>query len=249
MEQDATPPDADTEGPRRRKLTRVRVIGLAIVAVTVPSVIATDSYKIPAGSMAPTLEVGDHIVTNALAYGLRLPFGDFTIAASGPARGEVVVFRYPLDESEDFIKRVIALPGDELRMEGNELFLRREGETEFEALAREPTGEPCRSNGGETVPRCEVFRESLDGRTYLVRYMRRIDELEDFEPSVRTFEVPADHFFVLGDNRSQSHDSPQWLVELPDGSYESRPFVPFANLKGRAARIWLPPARFWTEIR
>src|SRR5690606_25173478 len=114
--------------------------------------------------------------------------------------------RYPIDEREDFIKRVIGLPGDTIRVDGQKVAIRRAGESDFETLKHEKIAEPCRDESGtRTVPRCELFEETLDGRTHVVRYMTG----EGLAATRRhgEWQVPEGHLLVMGDNRNQSHDS------------------------------------------
>jgi|UniRef100_A0A7C3LX09 signal peptidase I len=96
----------------------------AIVVALLLKTFIIQAFRIPSGSMIPTLDVGDQILVAKLAYGIRDPFGDhYWIHFSGPRRGDVVVFRYPKDESKDFIKRVIGLPGDHIQVRGKKVFV------------------------------------------------------------------------------------------------------------------------------
>ncbi len=177
-----------------------------------------EPFKIPSGSMIPTLLIGDFIVVNKYAYGLRLPVLNKKIWEIGePGRGDVAVFRYPVDTSVNFIKRVIGLPGDTVTYRNKELFVNGERvEMEVEGAF---TGADVKCS----TPDRSVFKvqESLDGVEH--------DILIHDSARGRNgqWEVPQGHYFVMGDNRDRSNDSREWG------------FVPEKNLVGRAVGIWL----------
>jgi signal peptidase I len=145
-----------------------------------------DQYRVPSGSMLPTIQLGDHVFVNKLAYDFRVPFTDVKVLRTGePARGDIMVFISPEDQKTNLIKRVIGLPGDHLLIKGNKVFVNGK------ALA-EPyvPSEPDQHSG-----------EVLD------------------------FIVPADRYFMMGDNRNISWDSRYWG------------FVPRENITGRALEV------------
>jgi signal peptidase I len=151
---------------------------------------AVEAFKIPSGSMIPTLLVGDHIFVNKFIYGLRLPFTKIKLLnLETPKRGEAIVFIYPLDESKDFIKRVVGLPGDKIRLDGNEIYINGA------KLERKELGV---ENGFEEET------ENLGGRNHLVQYLDRTAF------GKREITVPPDHLFMMGDNRDNSSDSREW---------------------------------------
>jgi len=171
-----------------------------------------EPFRIPSGSMIPTLEIGDFILVNKFTYGLRLPILNTKIVSfSEPERGDVAVFRYPVDERVDYIKRVIGLPGDEVSYNNKRLYINGE-QIQVKEMAR------------LLVANNEVieYQESLGDIHHKMRttsgYNQRNGE---------TFIVPAGHYFVMGDNRDNSSDSRVWG------------FVPEANLVGKAFVIWM----------
>ncbi len=176
-----------------------------------------EPFKIPSGSMMPTLRSGDHIFVNKFAYGIQIPFTTTVVGEfiGSPQRGDVIVFRYPVDESEDFIKRVIGLPGDTVRVEGNKVSIKRPGDAEFEELQRTKLAEKCLDEAGVAqVPHCELFEETIDGRTHVVRYMSSPDPRLGGQRRFGEWKVPDGHFLVMGDNRNQSHDSLAWTRQV-----------------------------------
>ncbi len=201
-----------------------------------------EAFKIPSGSMIPTLSVGDHIFVNKFAYGLRIPFTKIKAVKSGEVkRGDVVVFIYPVDESKDFIKRVVGLPGDRIRMEGEEVWVNGERLPRLPLEVSERPGDKrrltVRDGKLRTIPSSpgwrdfDYFEESLSGKEHVVQYEKNI-ERQTYE-----VEVPEGHFFVIGDNRDNSADSREWG------------FVPEENVKGRAMFVWLSIDRDHGGIR
>ena len=177
-----------------------------------------EPFKIPSGSMIPTLQVGDFIVVNKFTYGLRLPVLNRKIVSyHEPQRGDVVVFRYPVDPGINFIKRVIGLPGDTITYRDKRLFINGE-QVEVNA------GAPYRSSEVKcSTPRADAvrFREDLGSK--------RHDILLHGDAGGRDgrWVVPEGHYFMMGDNRDRSNDSREWG------------FVPEQNLVGKAVGIWL----------
>lgn len=197
------------KGALRETLENVSVA--ILVALALRSCVY-EPFKIPSGSMMPTLRAGDHIFVNKFVYGIQIPFTNTVVGESlgEIERGDVVVFRYPIDENEDFIKRVIGLPGDTIKVEGDVVSIRRAGEAEFEALVHRRLDEPCHDeSGAKIVSGCALFEEDLDGRTHVVRYMTGDPRL-GVQKRYGEWNVPAGHLLVMGDNRDQSHDSLAW---------------------------------------
>ncbi|WP_295886401.1 signal peptidase I [uncultured Thiohalocapsa sp.] len=195
-----------------------------ILAVLLLRSFLVEPFRIPSGSMMPTLLVGDFILVNKFAYGLRWPVLNSKFLALGePERGDVVVFRFPRDESIDYIKRVVGVPGDQVYYRNKRLYV---------------NGEPA-----EQVPLPPYVGEgSGQGHTGALRAVENLDGMEhkilinprarDLPPGCTVLAdgpvtVPEDAYFVMGDNRDNSNDSRCWG------------FVPEGNLVGKAFAIWM----------
>ncbi|ETI58358.1 signal peptidase I [Marinomonas profundimaris] len=179
-----------------------------------------EPFQIPSGSMLPTLKIGDFILVNKFDYGLRLPVLNTTIIpTTEPKRGDVVVFKYPLDPSLNYIKRLVGLPGDKVSYHNKELTVNGE-QVSKEFLAKLPIS---LNPNQEPV---ELFNENLNGVQHDIYNSFR------FTPHEGDWVVPKGHYFVMGDNRDNSADSRFWG------------FVPDENMKGRAFYVWL----HWDEF-
>jgi len=213
----------------------------ALIAFTIRAFVF-EAFKIPSGSMIPTLSIGDHIFVNKFAYGLRIPFTKIHFwEREGPKRGEVVVFIYPVDDSKDFIKRVVGVPGDKIRLDGTDVFVNGEKFT-HRPLTVEPDPTDKRKlivqNGiKKKIPFVrgwddfEFYEEITNGHPHVVQY-EKFGSREPLE-----FTVPEGQYFMMGDNRDNSADSREWG------------FVPFDNIKGRAMFVWLSLDRDQGGIR
>ena len=217
---------------------------------------AFEPFRIPSGSMIPTLQVGDYIYVNKFVYGLRIPFTQnppkHFIRWSIPSRGDVVVFIEPIHNTEDWIKRVIGLPGDTIRFRNRQVSIRKKGSDEWLDIERQKLDEECsymdkneklREDWHPGKP-CELYEESFGGKTWQVIYDLAPRDLPQDFPS--EWEVPGHCVFVMGDNRDNSEDS---RFMMKNG--EHAPCVPLENIKGRAEFIWLSPGpdgQRWNRI-
>jgi signal peptidase I len=183
-----------------------------------------EPFKIPSGSMMPTLLVGDFILVNKFTYGLRLPvLGTKIVAIGEPQRGDVFVFRYPNPEHDprkdgvDYIKRVIGLPGDEIAYRNKTLYVNGQ------QIAQSTLG-PFVGSGmeGRKMAGAEVHLEMLPGAEHQLLASNLL--LPGREGSWR---VPAGQYFAMGDNRDNSEDSRYWG------------YVPEQNIVGKAFAIWM----------
>lgn len=197
-----------------------------------------EPFRIPSSSMMPTLLIGDFIAVNKFSYGLKLPVLDYEFLDLGePERGDVVVFRYPgyscrdVEErsgapceyawkpvpAQDYIKRVIGLPGDRIAYRGKRIYLNGE------AVAVTSEGRYVGVGSGRSSTGHEVFTEQLGEAKHLLLVDPRIFSTR----GESEWAVPEGHYFVMGDNRDNSEDSRFWG------------FVPEQNLVGKASLIWM----------
>ncbi len=177
-----------------------------------------EPFRIPSGSMMPTLLVGDFILVNKFAYGLRLPVIHTKILdTSKPQRGEVFVFRYPENPQVDYIKRVIGVPGDHIAYRNKVLYIN--GQQARQSYLGTYVGE----GGGQSMTGARRLQEDLLGTEHDILVMPGRNVFGgDFE-----FVVPEGQYFAMGDNRDNSRDSRAWGT------------VPEKNLVGKAFLIWM----------
>ncbi len=228
---------------KKKKALREYVEAL-VTAVLLAFVIRSfivEPFKIPSKSMVPTLLVGDHIFVSKFTYGLRVPWTKKWIFKLGdPKRGDVIVFIYPGDESLDFIKRVIGVPGDHIVVHEGHFFVNGKELPEEEIMIKgvnplDPRQlEVASTDSGDlpaylkTVPffkgyeSFKIEMEQLDDKKFFIQRSRFMPATEETD-----LVVPPGNFFVMGDNRDQSADSRIWGL------------VPRENLKGKALFIWL----------
>lgn len=175
-----------------------------------------EPFRIPSGSMMPTLLIGDFILVNKFTYGIRLPVVNTKVVQLGePQRGDIVVFRFPKDPSIDYIKRVIGLPGDRVAYFNKKLYINGKPVEQVSLGRYQGLGEGINMTGAEHLS------ENLLGVEHSILVAPGMPTIED------VFVVPEGHYFVMGDNRDNSNDSRYWGV------------VPEANLVGKAFFIWM----------
>jgi signal peptidase I len=202
-----------------------------IVIVFVLRSFLVEPFKIPSGSMIPTLLVGDFILVNKYTYGIRLPvINKKVIELESPQRGDVVVFRYPVDPSLDYIKRVVGLPGDRIEYRNKQLTINGElqpARRVDDYLNKEKLYYSPRYV--ETLGSVEHETLVEDDALPFVAQVFQFPYRDKCHYNSEGFacEVPAGHYFMMGDNRDNSQDSRVWG------------FVPDENLVGKAFFIWL----------
>lgn len=170
-----------------------------------------EPFQIPSGSMLPTLKIGDFILVNKFTYGIRLPvIGTKVVSLNDPQRGDVLVFKFPGDESTNYIKRVVGTPGDRIRYVQKQLYINGELVPQ-QLIASLPPGNP----------QLQLLEEVLgDVKHQIYRH---------YDPASpgKEWVVPEGHYFVMGDNRDRSNDSRFWG------------FVPDELVVGKAQLVWM----------
>ncbi len=188
---------------------------IVLIVLLLRSFIA-EPFRIPSGSMMPTLLVGDFILVNKFTFGIRLPvINKKIIELSKPNRGDIVVFRYPKDPTVDYIKRIVGLPGDKVvysnkKLTINDLPVQQTSLGSYQGLGQ-----------GEEMSGAEDLLENLTGVEHRIL-------IRNGTPTVEfVYVVPEGNYFAMGDNRDNSNDSRYWGP------------VPEANLVGKAFFIWM----------
>lgn len=191
-----------------------------------------EPFRIPSGSMKPTLVEGDFILVNKYTYGIRLPVINKKIFdINTPERGDVVVFRFPHNPSQDYIKRLVGLPGDRIAYDGKTIYI--------QPACPSVTVTPCPE--AYAVPRqleaaggfittglpADVYTEKLGEREHKMLIIDGAYPMQRYWGDRAEWVVPEGHYFMMGDNRDQSSDSRFWG------------FVPEDHLKGEAVAVWL----------
>jgi signal peptidase I len=205
-----------------------------ILLVFVLRSFVVEPFKIPSGSMIPTLLVGDFILVNKFDYGIRSPISDQKLISNhNPQRGDVVVFRFPEDESVDFIKRVIGVPGDVVDYHNKHLTINGV------PVPEKPLPDFLGYATDGQLSYTKQFEETIDGRSNAILNIQSqppfVVGVHDFpgrdnctyDSTGFTCKVPPGNYFMMGDNRDNSEDSRYWG------------FVPDKNLIGRAFFIWM----------
>ena len=215
----------------------IKTVVYAILIALVVRTVAYEPFNIPSGSMIPTLLVGDYLFVSKFSFGysrFSLPFGlplfSGRIFFHPPERGDVVVFKLPTDNSTDYIKRVIGLPGDAIQMKSGILYINDK------AVPRKRIEDYLYQEGdGAVIPMRQYIEILPNGRQH------RIIKIGDDGPldNTQVYQVPPDDYFMMGDNRDNSQDS---RVLSAVG------YVPAENLIGKAQFIFFSTdgsARWW----
>ena len=270
---EATLPQDDAAALRRETIDFVKFLAKFAILVLVLRCFVISSFNIPSESMQPRLLIGDYLLVNKAAYGFSryslpfsLPLIPHRIFARQPERGDVVVFKAPPDQSSDYIKRVIGLPGDRIqvidgivRINDVPVPRRQVADLVIPASANmieASYGNPCfrpdfeeKRADGQLMCRYPRFVETLpNGRSYAV-----LDLVLGDADTTGVYQVPAGHLFMMGDNRDRSYDS-----RFPAAVGAGIGMVPQANLEGEAlvtifstdgSARWYNPLSWFTAAR
>jgi signal peptidase I len=228
--------DDDDEAPKgfMGKLAEfVRSWGPAIFAVLFIRTYVFEPFRIPSGSMVPTLLIGDHVAVSKFSYGVwvpatlvEIPFLDYLwivprvqlLQLSGPERGDIVVFRYPADESVNYIKRVIGLPGDRIEVRDNRVLLNG---------VEQPREFVDKFGFVDSNCRESTMNRYTEDRSGTMHHVLTSPHMSSPLADHREILVPEGQYFMMGDNRDQSEDSRRWG------------FVRSDQIKGKAHVVWL----------
>ena len=234
-EENKNPASLSTTKPSRKKWLWDNFVSLgsALLLVLVIRSSVIEAFKIPSGSMIPTLLVGDQIFVNKFAYGLRVPFTDwigekplYFFRIKEPARGDIIVFKYPEDPEIYFIKRIVAVPGDTVEMKNKVIYLNGKpyDRTPVDEAKKDQIFKSLEDSASEYPrERMKVYYDKFDHTAGTIM----LDTQSYFSLDMPARTVPPGNYFVMGDNRDNSKDSRFWG------------YVPFENIKGNAVIIWL----------
>ena len=239
------PSGADARRAKNPVWEGIKTVVSVVLIVFVIRSFVFEPFNIPSGSMIPTLLVGDYLFVSKYPYGYSrysiwgAPdlWNGRILALNGPvpARGDVVVFKWPRDNSTDYIKRVIGLPGDHIQVKAGQLFINGA------AVPREKLGLETDTDERGLSMQVQVFQETLPGgKKHLMQTYNSSDG--SFVNNTPEFVVPPDNLFAMGDNRDNSSDS---RVPLSQGGVG---YVPVENVLGRAEFIFFSvngTAPFW----
>jgi len=227
--------DAGTGGRARYKepvlVEYARAFFPVILIVFLLRSFLVEPFRIPSGSMLPSLLIGDFILVNKFSYGVRLPVINIKVFdTSTPKRGDVMVFRFPRDPSTNYIKRVVGVPGDVVLYKDKKLYVNGE-------LMPQQNGQPYNlERFGESDGAVTRYTENLGGVDHGI--------LVNDQPSgpEHRWQVPPGQYFVMGDNRDRSNDSRYWGF-VPDGNLVGKAFLIWFSWDMMGERLW-----FWQRI-
>ncbi len=212
---------------KKNKKKEFKDIVIIITLVLAFRSIFFEPFKIPTGSMIPTLSIGDFILVNKFSYGLKVPFSDwfsdpiYITEAKKPKAGDVVVFKYPKDESLNYIKRVIGTPGDTVQMIDRVIYINNKPVETVEVDGKEYVEDMVEKYQSYNFK----FFKTYTGEA---EHITQIDQDNEYDVLINfpQITIPEGKYFVMGDNRDNSSDSRFWG------------FVPFENIKGKAILVW-----------
>ncbi|UZE95228.1 signal peptidase I [Alkalimarinus alittae] len=202
--------DAETDEPWLVEMSRSFFPVLAIVLVLRSFLV--EPFQIPSGSMLPTLLVGDFILVNKFSYGVRLPVaGTKVLEVGDPQRGDVMVFRYPVDQKTNYIKRVVGVPGDIISYRNKTLYINNKKIEETHVA---------------NLPPMQLFEEQLGAVSHQIYKTSRTRPGQ----GEGEWEIPQGHYFMMGDNRDNSNDSRYWGL-VPDEMVVGKAFAIWMHWK------------------
>jgi signal peptidase I len=216
MEKEANLPDTTLLKSKSNTREWIEAAIIAFLLVLFIRTFLTEPFKIPSGSMVPTLVPGDRILVNKFIYGPKIPFTDQYIARiKKPKRGDIVVFKYPKDESLNYIKRVIGIENDRIEIKNNVLYINNQ------KIETKTVGKYTDDNGYD-----DQFIEYLDDVDHFILTKNNQSTQDTQHRDFGPIDVPQNHFFVMGDNRDNSADSRVWGF-VADNKIKGKAFMIF----------------------
>jgi len=207
----------------------------ALIVVVFLRSFLVEPFKIPSGSMIPTLKVGDYILVTKFFYTLGLPLSKIKVSEfRKPQRGDVIVFLYPRDESKNYIKRVVGVPGDKIEVHEGRLHING-NPVRLEQATTEERQKALVAIGSEyRLEMLDLYKEYINpNQWHFALYDRantasfNVDYVFDVDDDGIADPIPPGHYFAMGDNRDHSADSRMWDL------------VPEENIKGKALAVWM----------
>jgi signal peptidase I len=221
---------------RKQKFFKeTKSISLIIILVLAFRSVFYEPFRIPSGSMIPTLMIGDFILVDKFAFGFKLPFSDwftdpvYLAGKKEPQRGDIIVFKYPQDTSVNYIKRVIGLPGDFVEIRNKIVYIN-------DKPLENPTETDAAPYMADMDDKFKIYNLKFYwAQTGDHRHIIAEDVGNYYRPDYEKIQVPPENYFVMGDNRDFSADSRFWK------------FVPFKYVKGKARLVWFSMIFPWDE--
>lgn len=215
---------------KEKAIKEIKSIVLIVIAVFTLRSVLFEPFRIPTGSMIPTLMIGDFILVNKFSYGFKVPFTDLVLGEnnydpiylfgkSTPKRGDVVVFKFPKDPAINYIKRVIGLPGDTLEIRNKVVYI------------NDTPIQPVEFDGKEVMKDMDEKFKDYNFKFYKTKtgeaeHIIQIDTDNYYKVDLERVVIPEGEYFMMGDNRDFSYDSRGWG------------FVKFEAIKGKAMFVW-----------
>lgn len=232
LEKQLADEETQTVSSRKKFAKEFKSIVIIVVSVLAFRSVFFEPFKIPSGSMIPTLLIGDFILVNKFAYGFKVPFTDwfgdpvYITEPQAPKRGDVIVFKYPKNPDLNYIKRVVGLPGDTVQIIDKVVYVNDE------PIPAKPI------NGADIMEDMDEKFKRFNFKFFLTQtgereHVTQVDEDNIYIANFNKILVPEGKYFVMGDNRDFSADSRIWG------------FVPFPNIKGEAVMIWFSLSFPW----
>ncbi len=214
---------------KQKIIKETKAIALIIIVVFAFRSTFFEPFRIPSGSMIPSLMIGDFILVNKFSYGFKLPYSDmfgdpiYLTSFNGPKRGDVVVFKYPRDTSFNYIKRIVGLPGDTIEVINKKLFINGKPLEE-----KEIDGKKIMDDMDDKFKACKFhfFEVKTGEHKHVIQESEGECGMPVMPSSFGPVIVPSDHYFAMGDDRDFSADGRAWG------------FVPKGHIKGKALFVW-----------